>query len=193
MYQTMIGGIFISIIIIASWTLYFYNNIINKKTEVENSWRIIYLQLIYLQLKIRTDLMLKYVKTISSYDMQEKELLSQIMEAEHDFINATTTEEVMKSSLEISCGLERLLQNSGNHEECSIKKDFTQLQNQLKELNQKVKSYYKLYDDKVMSYNKYLSTFPSNITSRILGIKPMPCFLGETPDLHKKSYCRIEI
>ncbi|SDK11866.1 LemA family protein [Natronincola ferrireducens] len=193
MYQAIIGLLFISIIVTTGWLLYFYNKILNKRTEVENSWKRIYLQLIYLQLKIRADLILDYVETISTGDSLEKEMINGIMKAQHNFINAVTTDEVMKFSLEISRALEILLDKSNKYRQHKADEDFIQQYNQLKDLNEKAREYYRVYEHKVLNYNTYLTVFPNNITSIILGIKPLPCFSWKILDIQKDSSYRSKI
>jgi len=53
---------------------------------------------------------------------------------------------------------------------------FIPLEQQLKELEEKIEVCRYIYNDAVSTYNKFLSIFPNNVSARILGVKELPYF-----------------
>lgn len=169
----MITIIAVSIIgvLILIWGISSYNNLVNTREKVENSWG-----QINVQLKMRADLVPNLVQTVSAYAKHEKETFTAVMEARNKFMESKTPENAMSSSSEMSGLMGRLFAVAEQYPHLKADQNFLSLQNQLNELEQKISMYRQFYNDTVMMYNRLIITFPKNIFAGIFGFREIPYF-----------------
>lgn len=169
----MITIIAVSIIgvLILIWGISSYNNLVNTREKVENSWG-----QINVQLKMRADLVPNLVQTVSGYAKHEKETFIAVMEARNKFMESKTSENAMSSSSEMSSLMGRLFAVAEQYPQLKADQNFINLQNQLNELEQKISMYRQFYNDTVMMYNRLIITFPKNIFAGIFGFREIPYF-----------------
>ncbi|MDD3141157.1 MAG: LemA family protein [Lachnospiraceae bacterium] len=167
----IIIGISIIGVLILIWGISSYNNLVNTREKVENSWG-----QINVQLKMRADLVPNLVQTVSGYAKHEKETFTAVMEARNKFMESKTPENAMSSSSEMSGLMGRLFAVAEQYPQLKADQNFLNLQNQLNELEQKVSMYRQFYNDTVMMYNRLIITFPKNIFAGIFGFREIPYF-----------------
>ncbi|KJS84857.1 MAG: hypothetical protein JM58_10070 [Peptococcaceae bacterium BICA1-8] len=178
--QYIIGTLLVLIIVIAGWLICFYSKMANKKILVEDSW----IQL-NLQLRKRNDLILEYVDMVFGFKFYKQEILIQIIQARINLMDAKTAIDIMKSSHEISRLLERLFTVSEQCLELKTEASFILLEQQLKELEEKVEVCRYIYNDTVFSYNKFVNIFPNNVCGMILGVEELPLFQEERSQMQE--------
>lgn len=149
----------------------FYNKMINNKAKVDNSWG-----QINVQLKMRADLIPNLVETVGAYAKHEEETLTKVTQARNMYLNAQTNKEIIQSSDAISGILGKLMAVSEQYPELKANEGFLDLQNQLKELEQKISMYRQFYNDTVLMFNQYVIKFPNNIFAAIFGARELPFF-----------------
>ncbi|NDL68791.1 LemA family protein [Anaerotalea alkaliphila] len=149
----------------------FYNKMVNNRAKVENSWG-----QINVQLKMRADLVPNLVETVGGYATHERETLTSVTQARNQYLNAKTADEVIRSSDAMSNVLGRLMAISEQYPQLKADQGFLNLQNQLRELEQKIALYRQFYNDTVLLYNRYIITFPKNILAAVFGARQMPFF-----------------
>lgn len=167
----MVGAGILFLVLIISWLILFYNNMVNARTKVENSW-----SQIDVQLKMRADLIPNLVETVGAYAGHEKETLTNITQARARFMQAQTPDEAIKSSGELTGLLGRIMAITEQYPDLKASQNFSQLQSQLDELEKKIAMFRQFYNDTVLLYNKLVITFPNNIAAAILGAGKMPYF-----------------
>jgi len=168
MEHIVVGSLFVVIIVVAGWLVYFYSNMTNKKTLVENSW-----QLLNAQIQRRNVVLKKYLDTIPQLSKTKKEYLNQFIEASSSCLNAQMFYDVVRLSLEIN----KFIENLKTENEFHLQAD-DNINRQLSEVEMSIEKYQELYNKKVYNYNMFLSQFPNNIACGILGVQKLASLDG---------------
>lgn len=169
--KNILIGVVAVLVLLGIRLILFYNKMIKNKAKVDNSWG-----QINVQLKMRADLIPNLVETVGAYAIHEQETLTKVIQARNMYINAQSTNEVIESSDAISGVLGKLFAVSEQYPELKANEGFLDLQQQLRELEQKISMYRQFYNDTVLKYNQYVIPFPNNIFAGILGATELPFF-----------------
>ena len=154
-----------------------YNTLVKLRNRVKDQWA-----QIEVLLKRRADLIPNLVETVKGYASHEKTTLEGVIEARNKAISATTPQEEMKASGELTQALSRLLALTEAYPDLKANTNFTDLQNNLKETEDKISFGRQFYNDTVLKYKDKLEMFPSNIIASIFGFKPEPFFEASESD-----------
>ena len=169
----MVLGIIIGAIILLV-VLFFistYNGLVRLRNMVKDQW-----SQIDVLLKRRADLIPNLVETVKGYTKHEKETLEAVINARNKAVSAQSTEEEMKANGELSGALSRLFALAESYPELKANENFMDLQNNLKETEDKISYARQFYNDAVLKYKNKLEVFPSNIVAGIFGFQPEPFF-----------------
>lgn len=177
----MIGIIIVVIIVLLLiYIVSTYNNLVNLRNKVKDQWA-----QIEVLLKRRYDLIPNLVETVKGYAKHEKETLDAVISARNSAVSAKTTEEEMKAAGEVSNALGRLIAISESYPELKANENFMDLQNNLKETEDKISFSRQFYNDVVLTYKNKIEMFPSNLVAGIFGFKQEPFF--EASDEERKN------
>ena len=88
----------------------------------------------------------------------------------------------MKANGELTQALSRLFALTEAYPDLKANTNFTDLQNNLKESEDKISISRQFYNDTVLKYKNKLEMFPSNIVANIFNFKPEPFFEAEEAD-----------
>ena len=168
--------------------LYFvstYNGLVKLRNMVKDQW-----SQIDVLLKRRADLIPNLVETVKGYAKHEKETFEAVIEARNKAVSATTTEDEMKANGELSGALNKLFALAESYPELKSNTNFMDLQNNLKETEDKISYARQFYNDAVLKYKNKLEVFPSNIVAGMFGFKPEPFFeaVGEERENPKVKF-----
>lgn len=170
----------IVIVIVLALVMYListYNNLVNLRNRVKDQWA-----QIDVLLKRRADLIPNLVETVKGYASHEKDTLEAVISARNKAVSATTTEEEMKANGELTQALSRLFALTEAYPDLKANTNFTDLQNNLKESEDKISISRQFYNDTVLKYKNKLEMFPSNIVANIFNFKPEPFFEATDAD-----------
>ena len=173
----MIGGIIagsiigVLIIILIISVIVMYNNLVEKSVRVDNAW-----SQIDVQMKQRYDLIPNLVETVKAYAAHEKTTLEEVTKWRAAAMNAKTPEEMMASNQKLSGAIANIFATAENYPDLKANQNFLHLQEQLKELEEKIAFARQFYNDTVMKYNEYIQKFPSNIIANIFKYKERQYF-----------------
>ena len=148
-----------------------YNGLVKLRNMVKDQWA-----QIDVLLKRRADLIPNLVETVKGYAKHESETLEAVITARNKAVSATTTEEEMKANGELSGALSRLFALAESYPDLKANTNFMDLQNNLKETEDKIAYARQFYNDAVLKYKNKLEMFPSNIVASMFGFKPEPFF-----------------
>ncbi len=154
------------ILLILAWVASTYNALVVLRNKVKNQWA-----QIDVLLKRRSDLIPNLVETVKGYAKHEEGTLKEVIEARNKYVTASTDAEKMEASGEITGALSRLFVLTEAYPELKANTNFTQLQTELTETEDKIAYARQFYNDSVMQYQNKLVTFPSNIVASIFGFK----------------------
>ncbi len=154
-----------------------YNTLVRLRNRVKDQWA-----QIEVLLKRRADLIPNLVETVKGYASHEKTTLEGVIEARNKAISATTPEAEMKASGELSQAISRLFALTEAYPDLKANTNFVDLQNNLKETEDKISFGRQFYNDTVLKYKDKLEMFPSNIIASIFGFKPELFFEASEAD-----------
>lgn len=165
----IIGGVILLIIII--FVVSNYNSLVSLRNKVKDEWA-----QIDVQLKRRFDLIPNLVETVKGYAKHEDETLEKVINARNNFTTAKTQEEEIKANNELTSAMQRLFALAESYPDLKANTNFTKLQDELSETENKISYARQFYNDSVMTYKNKLEMFPSNIIASIFGFKEEPFF-----------------
>ena len=163
--------ILVIVVLIALWLVGVYNSLIKLRNKVRNQF-----SQIDIQLKKRFDLIPNLVETVKGYAKHEKETFESVIAARNGYANAKTDDEKIESAGELTKCVSRLLAVAENYPELKADSQFLNLQNQLKDIEDKISYARQFYNDAVMVYNNKIQVIPSNIVAAICGFKQEKLF-----------------
>lgn len=154
------------IVVLILWFISTYNALISLRNKVKDQWA-----QIDVQLKRRADLIPNLVETVKGYAKHEKTTLEDVIKARNTFTTATTPEEEMKASGELTKCLSKLMMLTESYPELKANSNFMSLQNDLKDSEDKISMMRQFYNDVVMKYNNKVESIPSNIVANLCHFK----------------------
>ncbi len=159
------------IIAIIAWAIGMYNKLVDKRNKVKNSWA-----QIDVQLKRRFDLIPNFVETVKGYATHESEIFTKFADARKLYGEASSEGSVQKAA-EASNQLNKLVAFTvEKYPELKADKNFGELQNVLKETEDKIAYTRQFYNDVVLSYNNLREKFPGNIIANMFSFKEAELF-----------------
>ena len=163
--------IVVIIVVIALFFVSTYNGLVKLRNMVKDQWA-----QIDVLLKRRADLIPNLVETVKGYAKHESETLEAVIAARNKAVSAQTTEDEMKANGELTGALSRLFALAESYPDLKANTNFMDLQNNLKETEDKISYARQFYNDAVLKYKNKLEVFPSNIVAGMFGFKPEPFF-----------------
>lgn len=148
-----------------------YNGLVKLKNRVKDQWA-----QIDVLLKRRADLIPNIVETVKGYAGHEKDTLEAVISARNKAVSATTATDEMKANGELTQALSRLFALAEAYPELKANTNFMDLQNNLKDTEDKISHARQFYNDSVLSYKNKLEMFPSNVIAGMFGFKSEPFF-----------------
>ena len=154
------GWVVLLVILIALflWGVSAYNGLVTLRQRVKNAW-----SQIDVQLQRRFDLIPNLVETVKGYMKHEEEVLTKVTELRTSWAKATTVGEKSELSNELSGALKTIMAVSENYPELKASQNFSQMQEELQNTENKVAYSRQFYNDSVTKYNTMLQRFPTNI------------------------------
>ncbi|MBE6144884.1 MAG: LemA family protein [Firmicutes bacterium] len=170
----IIGAI---ILLLIFYVIGVYNGLVNLRNMVKDQWA-----QIEVLLKRRADLIPNIVETVKGYASHEKETLENVISARNKAVSANTLESEMQANGELTKALGRLFALAEAYPDLKANTNFMQLQDELKNTEDKIAYARQFYNDAVLKYKNKLEMFPSNIIANMFGFKPEPFFEANEVD-----------
>lgn len=172
-------AVLVVILLLVFFVVGTYNGLVNLRNKVKDAWA-----QVDVHLKRRNDLIPNLVETVKGYAKHEKETLDAVIEARNQAVSAKTPEEEMKSANELTGALGRLFALAEAYPDLKANTNFLDLQNNLRDTEDKISYARQFYNDSVLSYKNKLEMFPSNIIASMFNFKP-EAFFEATEDEKK--------
>lgn len=170
-------AIAVVVVLILLYVMSTYNVLVNLRNRVKDQW-----SQIEVLLKRRADLIPNLVETVKGYAGHEKSTLEGVIEARNKAVSATTPQEEMQASGELTQALGRLFALTEAYPDLKANTNFMDLQSNLKETEDKISFGRQFYNDTVLKYKNKLEMFPSNIVAKMFGFKSEPFFEASEAD-----------
>lgn len=150
----------IVLVVIILFIISTYNGLISSRNKVRDQF-----SQIDVQLKKRADLIPNLVETVKGYAKHESETFDNVVKARNSYLSADTSDSKMKSNSEIGQAIGKLFALAESYPDLKANTNFVDLQNQLKDIEDKIAYARQFYNDSVLMYNNKIEMFPSNIVA----------------------------
>lgn len=150
------------IVVIAIWLIASYNNLTRSKMKVDNAF-----SQIDVQLQRRFDLIPNLVECVKGYMGHESEVLTKVTELRSSWASAKTVSEKVDLDNQLSGTLKTIMAISENYPDLKANQNFSEMQEELKNTENKISFARQFYNDTVTRYNTELMVFPTNIVASI--------------------------
>ena len=157
-----------------------YNGLISSRNKVKNAW-----SQIDVQLQRRFDLIPNLVESVKGYMKHEEGVLTKVTELRTSWANASTVAEKAKLDNELSGALKTIMAVSENYPELQANQNFSELQEELRNTENKISYSRQFYNDSVTMYNTKLEVIPTNIIAGMFNFKPEELFKAESEEARK--------
>ena len=149
----------------------FYNSTVKLRNFGQNAWA-----QIDVQLKRRADLIPNLVETVKGYASHEKETFENVTRARAEAINAQSFEQRQQAENQLSGALKSLFAVAEAYPQLRASENFTQLQKDLAETENKIAYSRQFYNDTAMKFNTKIQSFPGNVLASMMGFYFIPYF-----------------
>ena len=159
----------IAIIILIVCIVFFigaYNGLVTSKNRVDNAW-----SQIDVQLQRRFDLIPNLVETVKGYMTHESDVLTKVTELRTSWAKAETVGQKAELDNELSGALKTIMAVSENYPDLKANQNFAELQEELRNTENKISYARQFYNDTVTRYNTSLETIPTNIIAGMFAAK----------------------
>lgn len=183
----MIIGIIAAVIaaMVIIWAITGYNGFIKAKNNVEEGF-----STMDVYLKKRYDLIPNLVETVKGYAAHESETLTRVVAARNAVQDASTMEEKVQREGVLSGTLGRLFAVAENYPDLKANRNFMDLQEQLKAIEEDIANARKYYNAVVKVYNNKCEMFPSNILAGMFHFTEKPMY--EVEDSMQRENVKVE-
>lgn len=168
------------IVVIALFVIGVYNGLVKARQKVKNAW-----SQIDVQLQRRFDLIPNIVETVKGYMTHEKDVLEKVTALRSSWANANSVEEKANLDNELSSTLKTIMAVSENYPDLKANQNFADLQNTLKETENKISFARQFYNDTVTMYNTKIAVFPDNIVASMFNFKEETLFNVDSEEARK--------
>lgn len=168
------------VVLIVLWIIATYNSLVRKKMKTENAWG-----QIDVQLQRRFDLIPNLVNTVKGYMEHEENVLTKVTELRTAWAGASSVGEKAELDNQLSGALKTIMAISENYPDLKANQNFSELQEELRNTENKISYSRQFYNDSVTIFNTALSVFPSNIIASVFGFKPQTLFVVTDEDTRK--------
>lgn len=153
------------IVIVVAVYISMYNGLQRAKVNTDESW-----SQIDVQLKRRNDLIPNLVETTKGYAKHERETLSKVVELRNQMVALPVDvdpQKKMELSNQLTDSLKSIFALAENYPDLKASQNFTQLQEELTNTENKIAYSRQLFNSSAAVYNQKLLTFPSNVVAKM--------------------------
>jgi LemA protein len=168
------------IVIIVIWLVASFNGLVRLRTEAQEAWADI-----DVQLKRRYDLIPNLVATVQGYAAHEKGVLENVTAARANAMNAQGTAKAAAEN-QLSSTLKSLFAVAENYPQLKANENFAKLQDELTDTEDKLQAARRFYNGMVRDLNTRVLTFPSNLIAGMFNFTKMDFFGNDLTEAEKQ-------
>ncbi|MFH1046821.1 MAG: LemA family protein [Patescibacteria group bacterium] len=146
------------IVVFAGWIIMIYNGLITLRNRVDEAWSDI-----DVQLKRRYDLIPNLVETVKGYASHERETLEKVIAARNIAMGAEGKQGKAEAENALSQTIKSLFAVAENYPDLKASQNFLQLQDDLKDTEDKIQGSRRFYNANVRDFNTKIQVFPNNV------------------------------
>ena len=158
-------------VLIILWLLMSYNGLVGLRQRCKQAFGDI-----DVQLKQRHDLIPNLVETVKGYASHERETLDAVVKARTAAISAQGTPGQAQAEGALSAALGRLIAISEAYPDLKANANFTQLQGQLADIEDKIAAARRFFNNAAAEYNASREAIPGAFYAGSMGFQPQEFF-----------------
>lgn len=167
----MIWGLLAVVAALVGYAILMYNDLVKKKTMVEEGW-----SGIETQLKRRANLIPNLVETVKGYAAHEKGTLEEVTELRTRSLNATSVEGRAAAESGLTQALGKLFAVAEAYPDLKASDNFTSLQKDLADIEDQIQLARRYYNGTVRNLNILIQSFPSNFVANMFAFQKAEFF-----------------
>ena len=148
-----------------------YNGLISVKNNVDKAWANI-----DVLLKQRHDELPNLIEVCKGYMKYESETLQRVTAARAAYAQASTADQKVQASAEMTSALGRLIAVAENYPDLKANANFTHLQARVTELESEIADRREFYNDSVNTYNVRIQEMPDAMLAGMMNLHPRTMF-----------------
>ena len=164
-----LGAIAILIALVGFFSL--YNGLKEAQISVDASYG-----QVENQMQRRSDLIPNLVNTVKGYDVHEKAIIEEVVQARAKLVGAQTPEQMDAATAELSGALGRLFAIAEAYPDLKANTQYLELMRELSGSENRIAVARRDYNEAVRAYNVRISTFPGVFLAGFLGMTTKPQF-----------------
>ena len=156
------------------WYLLTFNALVKARNAVDQAW-----SHIEVELKRRFDLIQNLVEVAKGYARHEKETLERVVLARNQAVSATSTAAKSTAENALTQSLRGLFALAEAYPDLKASENFSQLQDDLTDTEDKISAARRYYNATVMRFNTVVQSIPWVLFARPLGFREREFFSAE--------------
>ena len=168
------------LVLLIGYIITTYNGLVVLRQRVKNGF-----SQIDVMLQKRFDLIPNLVECVKGYSKHEAEVLENVTKLRSAWSGTDSIDEKAKIDSEVSKAIHSIYAVSENYPELKANENFINLQNQLKEIEEKIAYSRQFYNDTVTKYNTKIQMFPTSIVASSFNFKEEKLFEVDDPENRK--------
>jgi len=141
-----------------------YNSLVRDRNRVDNAWG-----QVDVQLKRRYDLIPNVVETVKGYASHERQTFERVTQARSAAQAAEGPAEQAQAENFLTSALRQLFAVAEDYPELRASENFTGLQAELSETENRIAVSRQIYNDTVLTYNNKVQQVPTNVVASMFG------------------------
>ena len=166
---SLIALLVLTVLVVA--VIVMYNALVRLRVQSDNAWADI-----DVQLKRRYDLIPNLVETVKGYAGHEKQTLEAVVNARSRAMSVQGPAEKGPAEGMLTAALRQLFALAEAYPQLRAVESFTQLQNQLAQIEEAIQNARRYYNAVVRDLNTACETFPSNLIAQTFGFSKKEYF-----------------
>jgi LemA protein len=171
------------IVVIVLWIIMIYNQLVAMRQRVGQAFADV-----DVQLKQRHDLVPNLVETVKGYAAHERGTLEEVVKARNAAITAQGPAQQAAAENQLTGALRQLFALSEAYPDLKANQNFQQLQSELSDIENKIASARRFFNNAVQEYNTGIQQFPAALFAGPLGFSQRTFFdVGEERAVVEKA------
>ena len=171
------------IVVLVLWVIMIYNQLVAMRQRVGQSFADV-----DVQLKLRHDLIPNLVETVKGYAAHERSTLEEVVKARNAAMTAQGPAQQAQAENMLSGALRQLFALSEAYPDLKANQNFQQLQSELSDVENKIASARRFFNNAVQEYNTGIQQFPAALFAASLGFQQRTFFdVGEERAVVEKT------
>lgn len=174
MSPSIVVGFLLIVLLAAVCAILLYNNLIRARFRTREAW-----SGIDVQLKRRSSLIPNLVESVRGYATHEHEVFTQVTEARGALAKASGPQATVAADQSLTHALGRLMVVAEAYPQLQAAGNFSQLQRELADTEEKIAYARQFYNQNAMAYNTSIQSFPGNVLADWFHFEPVVFFAAE--------------